>query len=157
MSTVQDSGHVLLQKDTETTQSAQRSGDRSFPSPLLGGSPLFFKQSEGSFFAIQEWEGYVSCVTDEFLRADLADLVTGETRPSMTVEIPLEEIPEDDIRKIRIGSVFRWSIGYYRTRAGQKDRVSRIVFRQLPRWSLEELADARSEADDLAAFFAKGE
>jgi hypothetical protein len=40
------------------------------------------------------------------------------------------------------GAVFRLAIGYERTVAGTQQRVTKLVFRRLPRWTRRELADA---------------
>jgi hypothetical protein len=83
------------------------------------------KLQRGSFYAIQEWEGYVSAIDQKYLHADLVDLVTGEKRPSTHAKIPLQEIPESELRWAVLGAIFRWSIGYRRSTAGQKDRVEK--------------------------------
>lgn len=61
------------------------------PAPLVKASQ---KSQKASFYAIQEWEGYVSRIDRRYLYADLVDLVTGETKPSTTAKIPIQEIPD---------------------------------------------------------------
>ena len=90
------------------------------------------EQVPGSFFAIQEWEGYVTKIEEGIVLADLIDLVTGEVKPSTSAEIPIDEFPDDESKYIKVGGTFRWSIGYRRSRSGQKDRISRIIFRKMP-------------------------
>ena len=45
----------------------------------------------------------------------------------------MTEIADDDAAALRVGGIFRWVIGYERSRSGTKKRVSQIVFRDLPR------------------------
>ncbi len=80
--------------------------------------------------ALQEWEGYVVEVKRDELVARLVDLTAGSTHEEEEAIIPLAEIAEPDT--VRVGSIFRWVIGYERSPSGTKKRVSQIVFRDLP-------------------------
>jgi len=115
------------------------------------------KSQRASFYAIQEWEGYVSGIDKDYMYADLIDLVTGESTPGTTAKIPLEEIPESEFKWVALGSIFRWSIGYRRSTAGQKDRVSRIRFRLLKGRSRSEVAVIERRTDELADYFTRFE
>jgi hypothetical protein len=139
----------LYVKETEKAGSNSSSGatshaeQRHAPINVLAPRSLInLKQASqnASFYAIQEWEGYVSSIDDIYLYADLIDLIIDEKRPSTYAKIPIVEIPEDELKLAIPGSIFRWSIGYRRSAAGQKDRVSRIRFRLLksrPRFEIE--------------------
>jgi hypothetical protein len=105
-----------------------------------------------TFAALQEWEGYVVSVTETHLIANLVDLTGAAARADEEAEIPLAELNEGDILKLKPGRVFRWAIGYQRLPAGTKMRVSQIVFRELPQWTVRELQEARSEASKMADF-----
>jgi hypothetical protein len=109
-----------------------------------------------TFSPIQEWEGYVRSVGKGHFVADLIDLTAGGTKVSQQAEIPLEELSESDAAKLIPGSIFRWAIGYQRTRAGTKMRTSQIVFRDLPRWTKRDLLEAKAEAEELAQFLKTG-
>lgn len=122
------------------------------PPPLIKGNQT---SQNGSFYAIQEWEGYVSSIDDEYLYADLIDLVVGEKRPSTQAKIPIVEIREDELRWVVPGAIFRWSIGYRRSMAGQKDRVSRIRFRLLKSRPRSELGAIDRQTKMLANYFSK--
>ena len=63
--------------------------------------------------------------------------------------IPLTELSENDIGKMRDGSIFRWVIGYERSLSGTKKRVSQIVFRDLPAITPSDLRDGRTWARDI--------
>lgn len=82
--------------------------------------------------ALQEWEGYVVEVGETDFVAHLTDLTAGADREEEEAVIPIAELSDDDAGKMREGSVFRWVIGYERSPAGTKKRVSQIVFRDLP-------------------------
>ena len=64
--------------------------------------------------------------------ARLTDLTAGESYEREEAIIPLAELSDHDAARITAGSVFRWAIGYERSPAGTKKRVSRIVLRDLP-------------------------
>ena len=81
---------------------------------------------------VQEWEGHVVDIgTTDFI-ARLVDLTAGSSYEEEEATIPLDELSDIDIAKMRIGSLFRWVIGYERSPAGTKKRVSQIVLRDLP-------------------------
>ena len=106
-----------------------------------------------TFSPIKEWEGYVVDVVEDHMIANLIDLTARENRPSSTVEIPLEELEPADIKRLRPGMIFRWAIGYLRTPTGTRKRTSNIVFRNLPQWTKQELAEAKKKAAEMAKYF----
>ena len=85
-----------------------------------------------SLHPLQEWEGYVVEVGERDFTARLIDLTAGASREEEEAVIPMEEVSDSDAAKMREGSIFRWVIGYERSPAGTKKRVSQIVFRDLP-------------------------
>ncbi len=82
--------------------------------------------------ALQEWEGHVVAIGDEEFTARLTDVTAEASYEQEEAVIPLIEISDGDAAKMRVGSIFRWVIGYERSSAGTKKRVSQIVFRDLP-------------------------
>ena len=96
--------------------------------------------------ALQEWEGYVLEIGDKDFVARLVDLTAGSTHESEEAVIPLAELSDEDFSKMRPGSIFRWVIGYERTVAGTKKRVSQIVFRDLPAITKTGLRDGETWA-----------
>ena len=82
--------------------------------------------------ALQEWEGYVVEIGETDFVARLVDLTAGATHEEEEAAIPKAEISDGDAGKMCEGSFFRWVIGYERSAAGTKKRVSQIVFRDLP-------------------------
>jgi hypothetical protein len=109
--------------------------------PCLPPAREFFK-------ALQKWEGYVLDVTEDSFRARLVT-IEGEG-PTQEVEIPLEELVQEDRKLVEPGAVFYWSIGYLDRPSGRL-RTSLIRFRRLPAWSSRELEKARTEAEKLGA------
>jgi hypothetical protein len=110
-----------------------------------------------SFSALQEWEGYVVGLSDTHVLANLIDLSKPGSRADNAAQIPLEEFSDHDLRRVRLGSVFRWAIGYQRSPSGTKMRVSQIVFRELPQWTAKELEHSEKEATELAASLNKSD
>ena len=85
-----------------------------------------------SLHALQEWEGHVLEVRKHDFLARLVDLTTSACHAGEEAEIPRAELSDEDNARMRKGSIFRWVIGYERSPAGTKKRVSQIVFRDLP-------------------------
>ena len=116
------------------------SGMLQFPIPQRHRKPTFHAQ--------QEWEGYVLEVGDTDFAARLVDLTAGSQHEQEEADIPLAEISDRDSPSIRPGSVFRWVIGYERSVAGTRRRVSQIVFRDLPEITETDLRDGEEWAND---------
>jgi hypothetical protein len=146
----------VANQDESRTETSQR---LEFPTPILWNKVLIEErenideQTLGSFYAIQEWEGYVVKVEDGIVFAELIDLVTDQTRPSTIAEIPIEEFPDEEEKYILAGAAFRWAIGFYRRRSGQQDRVSRIRFRKMPLYLRSDYSSVKKNADKLVKFF----
>ena len=118
------------------------------PKPKVRPSPRV------TFHALQEWEGYVTEISDTEFTARLTDLTSGAKYASEEANIPLDEISEDDADKMRVGSIFRWVIGYER-KGRTKKRVSQIVFRDLPMITKSDLQDGQKWAHRIVAAFQK--
>jgi len=104
--------------------------------------------SIASYFALQEWEGYVTSIGSKTFTADLVDMTRFAKHANEQVELPLEEIGAEERRELRAGSIFRWTIGYETLPSGQRRRVSQLVFRQLPRWSQADIDAANRLGHD---------
>ena len=103
-----------------------------------------------SFHALQEWEGYVLDADTTHFVARLVDLTAGASQEGEEAVIPRTELSESDDVKMRIGSIFRWVIGYERSRAGTKRRVSQFVFRDLPAITQRDLREGEDWAQEMA-------
>ena len=94
--------------------------------------PLPRRAPTASFHALQEWEGYVVEMRAKDFVARLTDLTAGASYEREEAVIPLTELSDHDAARMTAGSVFRWVIGYERSPAGTKKRMSQIVLRDLP-------------------------
>jgi hypothetical protein len=106
---------------------------------------------EATFTPLQEWEGYVVDVGKETFTARLIDLTSNDAQEEEEADFPVTDLSDSDQQMLRPGAIFRWAIGYRRTRGGTKERISRIVFRRLPAWTARELKENRRKAEELAA------
>jgi hypothetical protein len=102
-----------------------------------------------TFHARQEWEGYVLNIGKEAFEARLIDLTAGAMHEDEEATVPLQEISDHDAKKLRVGAIFRWVIGYERTEGGSRRRVSQIVFRDLPAVTKSDLRDGEVWARDM--------
>ena len=103
--------------------------------------------------ALQEWEGYVLEIGDTDFTARLVDLTTDASHEEEEAIIPLVEISDDDAKKVRVGSIFRWVIGYERSATRTKKRVSQFVFRDLPAITKSDLRDGEAWANEIVRSF----
>ena len=103
--------------------------------------------------ALQEWEGYVVEINETEFTARLLDVTANASFEEEEADIPYAEIADDDRGKIQLGRIFRWVIGYERSAAGTKKRVSQIVFRDLPAVAKSDLQAAEAWALKMATAF----
>ena len=81
----------------------------------------------------------------EFI-AHLTDLTAGPAASEVDgiaeeeATIPSSELSEEDLSRLRPGSIFRWAIGYERAPSGTKKRVSQIVLRDLPVMTAQDMS-----------------
>lgn len=131
-----------------TQVARERNGGRlaqvvSLPPPYRHRAPA------ATLHPVQEWEGYVVEINDTHFTARLVDLSAGSGHEEEEATIPLTELSDKDVGKMRDGSIFRWVIGYERSLSGTKKRVSQIVFRDLPAITPSDLRDGRTWARDV--------
>lgn len=81
--------------------------------------------------------------------ARLIDLTAGSSHEEEEAIIPVAELSDDDAVKMHMGSIFRWVIGYERSPAGTKKRVSQIVFRDLPAMTRTDLQEGEAWAQKV--------
>lgn len=103
--------------------------------------------------AVQEWEGYVIAMDDEAFVAHLVDLTAGATYAEEEAIIPFAEVSAEDAARMRIGSIFRWVIGYTRSPASTTNRVSQIVFRDTPRMTKADFEEGKAWARKIVQPF----
>ena len=103
--------------------------------------------------ALQEWEGYVVEMRETEFTARLTDLTAGDSHEKEEAVVPMAEISHHDAARMRVGSIFRWVIGYERSTAGTRKRVSRIVFRDLLAVTETDLRDGEAWARETIRSF----
>ena len=103
-----------------------------------------------SLHPLQEWEGFVLAIRPTVFLARLADVTHGAAHIEEEAEIPRCELSDEDNTRLREGSIVSWVIGYERSPAGSKKRVSQIVIRDLPVVTRSDLARAEAWAQDMA-------
>ncbi len=130
---------------------AGREQDSSvLPRVLDFPQPRVRRSQPVTLHALQEWEGYVVEIGEDEFVANLVDLTAGMSYATDEATIPMEEISEHDAEKMSEGDIFRWVIGYERSASGTKQRVSRIVFRDLPRMTAADFEEGRKWAEKIA-------
>ena len=127
-----DSGSVVRRPETNAVLSSLTSREQAIDdlSRIVDLPPR--RMPATTLHALQEWEGHVVELSDGEFTARLTDVTAGASYEQEEAVIPLAEIADGDAARMREGSIFRWVIGYERSAAGTKKRVSQIVFRDLP-------------------------
>lgn len=106
------------------------------------------KLIQNRFVPLQEWEGCVLEVFEDYFVARLFD-VTDPSNPKEETDFYIEDLQEDDKILLREGAIFRWVIGYHYELGGTKRRSSQIVFRRLPVWRKPDIESAEMEAEKI--------
>jgi hypothetical protein len=107
-------------------------------------------KSEVRFVVLQEWEGLIDRITSDTIEGRLIDITGGGKEWSDFFSLPLEEISEFNQRRMRIGSIFRWVVGYQKHGETQR-RFAEIVLRELPQWREADLRRAKDQGATLAS------
>lgn len=102
---------------------------------------------------IQEWEGYITNKRWRKFEARLTDLTAGSTVETEIATIPIKVIPKKDRKNIQTGAFFWWVIGYKPESNGEKKRVSKFVFQELPAITEKDWEKARSWAKKIRKAF----
>lgn len=100
------------------------------------GSPFSSRPATYKAFTLQEWEGFVIEVQNERFWARLLDVTsTNIDVEGQEAEFSIHDVGIYEQKKIREGAIFRWVIERQTEPCGTVNTVSRIVFRDLPRFS----------------------
>ena len=94
--------------------------------------PMKGRPSE-CFAAIQEWEGFVTYISEDYFCADLYDLTTGATTAEDTAEFPIEDLDEIQLQSLKLGAIFRWAVGFTKKSTGRQSKTSVLYFRKVTR------------------------
>jgi hypothetical protein len=137
------SNSVVENPDTQTTQYQSFNVNPTRILPKFRNVP---RNREVSFPALQEWEGCVVEVSGLNFTARLIDITSNSKVVEEEADFPIEDVSESERDLLRPGAIFRWSIGYQRSRGGTRKRVSQVVFRRLPQWTESELRENAAKA-----------
>ena len=106
-----------------------------------------------TFHALQEWEGFVTEINEKTFVARLVDLKVGQGTDEEEARIPLSVLSDQDKAKLRLGSIFRWVIGYERHVTGRRRTGSEIVLRDVPLITEDDLRDGEVWAREVISSF----
>lgn len=110
------------------------------------------QESPYTFHLLQQWEGTVTELGEGEFTAELRDL-TDPTNYREEAAFGLDDVSPDDRSLLALGAVFRWSIGYRTSTAGQRERVSQLRFVRIPCWRRSAIADITQRAAELQRRF----
>ena len=153
---------MTVSQQTFTFRRRESPATQTTVNPSLGAMPIKIdplirlnrqKMKHRRFKVLQQWEGVVSEIGDEFLKAELLDL-TDSSKPREIVELPVDDFPDADRPLLEPGCVFYWTMGYLTTDGGQKSRTSDIRVRRNPRWSQHEIESIKKRGEELFQRFA---
>lgn len=131
--------HVDVEATTEMARDPQRKTfSRLIILPSSSKKPRYLQE--------KEWLGMVTAVDEVGFTARLKDYRRG---PDLETSFLFEEIPQEDLDLVQLGSEFYWSLGYRIEPNGQRLRYSLVHFRRLPKWTAQKLTEARQRARDV--------
>ena len=153
-------GHGLESADSTSLRSPPKnhalpltSMNQPAPAPLRYVLPVPPARKElYTFRLLQQWEGTVTEIADGEFTAELRDLTDpANYREEATFE--RDEVSPDDQPLLALGAVFRWSIGYKTSNAGQRERVSQLRFVRIPGWRKSAVEEIERRATQLQERF----
>lgn len=118
--------------------------------PLIPKIPKI-ESFKSTFTPLQEWEGYVVEIGNDFFTARLIDITAESENEEEEADFPISDLSDSDKKLLKVGAIFRWAIGYRKSFSGNKQRISSIIFRRLPKWTNREKEENRKKAELLAA------
>jgi hypothetical protein len=95
---------------------------------------------------LQEWEGVVAHIGSDAFEMTLVDITARAKDFQEMATVPREELTDDEWRKLEVGTVIRWIIGYQTSH--RRTRFSRLIIRERPNWTTNEIEWAKSAARD---------
>ena len=146
-----------MKTDPFTSADQSQSSDALLPviSNLFPQMPRW-KSAGVGYNVMQEWEGYIVSIQKDYFTARITDL-TNRAVKEEEADFEINDLTDDDKRRLRAGAIFRWSIGYNISAGGTKQRYSRIVFRNMPAWGEKELKRNAELAADWSRELAEDE
>jgi len=96
------------------------------------------------FLCLQRWEGTVIKTGDTEFVVRLQDLSSGGMDEEAA--LLLSDVSPDDRELVQAGAVFYLNIGYHISLTGQLMRGMKLRFQRMPRWTADEILDARERA-----------
>lgn len=126
---------------------------KKFSTPEAGDSFRGSKKNRGetSEEILQEWEGAVETVEEKTFTARLWDLTANEPYPTETVEIPIEDVSENDRELIRPGAAFNLAVVRSVRPDSTGETFGRIMFIRHVRTD-EDMARVERKAQNLIEF-----
>lgn len=110
------------------------------------------REAPYTFRLLQHWDGTVTAIDDGEFTAEIRDL-TDPANYREEVTLDLDEVSPDDRPLLELGAVFRWSIGYKTSSAGQRERVSQLRFVRIPGWRKSVIDKIKQRAAELQERF----
>jgi hypothetical protein len=122
--------------------------DRLYETDALVRLPALHLSS-ARVILLQRWVGRVERLLGDTMIATLEDETDSQNSPE-EVELDLSEISPSDQSLVAPGAVFYWSIGYYDSPGGQRERVSTLRFARFPKPDDKQIKLASEKALELA-------
>jgi hypothetical protein len=144
----QNSIKVLLAQRVPAGSSTERPIERGTLSVSQTAPPQSVPRVRSKEKMLQEWEGRIIALGGGKLVARLVDVTAGQREELEEMEFPLSELPDDDRKIARVGSIFRLIIGW-RYDQGTRSRVTNLFLRRLPMWRESEMRRADEAAKVL--------
>ena len=120
-------------------------------SKLPGYSSNPFAREDASFIPLQEWEGYIDHIEGDTFIARLLDVTLGDTFENEEVELGLSDLDPADHDKVKLGAIFRFTVGYQTALGRPRIRGYQIYFRNVKPIGEAQMAAAAERGARIAA------
>ena len=112
------------------------------PRPI-GSKPPSFVQPTEDFNSVRNWEGVVLSVGEDTFFARVRDPDEKSDLGETTLEVPIEDVTEDEKPLLTEGAVFYLTLGYRQMPGQPRRKDATLIFRRMPAWSKNRLAAAQ--------------
>jgi hypothetical protein len=148
--TVRDSSSsVDRHSETVAGQLGQKRPVRLQPSENKDADFISMPLSRERFEVLKNWEGVVTAVERKSFFA-MARLVDSELdRAEDELEIDFDNVLSSERSLVQEGAVFYLTVGKRYPEGGRPEKVTKLIFRRMPRWSTGDIERAKATAEDL--------
>jgi hypothetical protein len=109
----------------------------------------FVETQRERFEIIKHWEAIVTAVETRSFFAMARSVESDNERAEDEIEIDLENVLPSERDLVREGAVFYLIVGTRYPTGSRPEKITKLIFRRMPRWSAGDIQRAKSVAEKL--------